>query len=148
MAETVAEVPELLAFWDTEENDVAPEDVMASSFRTRWWKCPRGHAFQRKPKLFAKDPVCPSCAIGGASLADTHPHLAKRWHPAKNAMAPSAVDAAHTAAVWWVCEDGHSFERSPLQMASDDGCPHCALRADSLAARFPEIAGEWSPPQR
>ena len=145
MAETVADVGALAALWDAERNGEAAEAVLAKSFRTYWWKCEQGHGFQRKPKLFAKDPACPQCAMGGSSLADTHPHLAKRWHPAKNGMKPSAVDATHTAPVWWVCEEGHAFERSPLQMASDDGCPHCALRADSLAARFPEIAAEWHP---
>ncbi len=145
MAESVADVPALAALWDAEKNAKAAGDVLASSFRTYWWRCADGHEFQRKPKLFAKDPLCPHCAKSGSSLADTHPHLAKRWHPGKNGTTPNAVDASHTAEVWWVCEEGHPFQRSPLQMVADDHCPYCALEQSSLAARFPEIAAEWHP---
>lgn len=145
MAETIADHAALAALWDAEANGRPASEVLAKSYRTAWWKCPHGHAFQRKPRLMSKDPSCPECAIGGASFADTHPYLAKRWYEAKNTTKPSAVTASHTAAVWWVCEEGHAFERSPLQMVGDDGCPHCALRQDSLAARFPALAAEWHP---
>lgn len=145
MAEMVADHPELAALWDEEKNGKPATEVQAKAYRTHWWKCPKGHEFQRKPRQLLKNPVCPECELGGSSLADTHPHLAKRWHPGKNEIPPSAVDASHTGSVWWVCEDGHAFQRSPLQMVADDGCPHCALRADSLAARFPTIAAEWHP---
>lgn len=145
MAETVADHPALAALWDEEENGKPASDELARSYRTAWWKCPQGHSFQRKPRMMSNDPACPSCAIGGSSLADTHPGLAKHWHPTKNGAKPSAVGASHTASVWWVCDEGHAFERSPLQMVSDSSCPHCALASDSLAARFPEIAAEWHP---
>ncbi|MCA9609715.1 MAG: zinc-ribbon domain-containing protein, partial [Myxococcales bacterium] len=145
MAETVADVPALAALWDEAKNGQPASALPAKSYRTSWWRCAQGHSFQRKPRMMSSDPSCPECAIAGASLADTHPHLAKRWHHARNGASPSAVTASHTAPVFWVCEEGHSFERSPLQMVADDGCPHCALRSDSLAARFPEIAAEWHP---
>ncbi len=145
MADSIADIAALSALWDAEKNDHAPAEVLAKSYRTAWWKCASGHSFQRKPRMMSKDPSCPHCALGGASLADTHPHLAKRWHPGKNHTTPSAVNASHTASVWWVCDEGHVFERSPLQMVADGACPHCALRSDSLAARFPELAAEWHP---
>ncbi|MEZ4447555.1 MAG: zinc-ribbon domain-containing protein [Polyangiaceae bacterium] len=145
MADTIADLPALAALWDADRNAQAASDVLAKSYRTAWWRCSQGHVFQRKPRMMSQDPSCPQCALGGASLADTHPHLIKRWHPAKNTAKPTAFSASHTASVWWVCEEGHAFERSPLQMVADDGCPHCALRQDSLAARFPEIAAEWHP---
>lgn len=145
MADHVADVPALAALWDADKNDQPANAVLAKSYRTAWWRCPNDHSFQRKPRMMSSDPSCPECAIAGASLADTHPHLAKRWHTAKNGTTPSAVTAAHTASVSWVCPEGHAFERSPLQMVADDHCPHCALRSDSLAARFPEIAAEWHP---
>ncbi|MEZ4287356.1 MAG: zinc-ribbon domain-containing protein [Polyangiales bacterium] len=145
MAETIAEVPELLALWDADKNTQTASDVLAKSYRTAWWKCDQGHSFQRKPRMMGKDPSCPECALSGESLAQTHPQLANRWHPGKNAMAPSAVNASHTASVRWVCDAGHAFERSPLHMIADHSCPHCALASNSLAANFPEIAAEWHP---
>ncbi len=111
MAETIADNPALAALWDVDKNEHAATDVLAKTYRTAWWKCVSGHSFQRKPRMMTKDPSCPQCALGGASLADTHPHLAKRWHPAKNGMKSSAITASHTASVWWACEEGHAFER-------------------------------------
>lgn len=145
MADSVADITELAEFWDADKNEQAPAEVLAKSYRTAWWKCSAGHSFERKPRMMSKDPSCPRCALGGASLADTHRHLVKRWHPGKNQASPSAVTASHAASVWWICEEGHAFERSPLQMVADAGCPHCALANESLAARFPEIAAEWHP---
>lgn len=145
MAETVASNEGLRTLWDAERNDEAPEDVLLKSYRAAWWKCPAGHSFQRAPRIVSRDPSCPTCALGGISLAQTHPGLAKRWDSEKNAAPPSSVPAMHTGARWWRCEEGHAFERSPLQMVADSGCPHCALAAESLAARFPQIAAEWHP---
>lgn len=145
MADTVADHPQLAPLWDAQKNEQPASDVLAKSYRTAWWRCPRGHSFQRKPRMMSKSAECPQCALDGASLASTHPHLAKRWHPSNNTTEPSAVTASHTASVWWVCEEGHAFERSPLQMVASDSCPHCSLRSDSLAARFPELAAEWHP---
>src|SRR5262245_42723715 len=100
MAETVADIPALAALWDSERNQELAADVLARSYRTVWWRCAMGHSFERKPRMMSTDPSCPHCALGGASLADTHPHLAKRWHQARNATSPSTVNASHTASVW------------------------------------------------
>ncbi|MCG8553997.1 MAG: methyltransferase domain-containing protein [Proteobacteria bacterium] len=145
MAESVAEVPALRDLWDANKNEESATDVLAKSYRTAWWTCPSGHSFQRKPRMMIRDPSCPTCALGGTSIAETHPALVKLWHPTQNNGAPSDVSASSTASRWWVCEGGHAFERSPIQMVSDSSCPHCALAAGSLAARFPEIAAEWHP---
>lgn len=145
MADSVADIPGLAELWHTDKNGQSAAEVLAKSYRTAWWKCRSGHSFERKPRMMSKDPSCPHCALGGSSLADTHPHLVKRWHPGKNQTSPQAVTASHTGSVWWTCEEGHAFERSPLQMTTDDSCPHCALASDSLAARFPDVAAEWHP---
>lgn len=144
MAESIGDVPALLALWDEEKNGEPAAKVLVG-YKTHWWKCPEGHSFQRQSKTLKRKPECPTCALGGQSFAGTYPHLASRWDAEKNDVGPEVVSPAHTAEVWWRCEEGHSFARSPLSMGQDDSCPHCALAADSLAARFPEIAKEWHP---
>ena len=145
MAESVADVPAMAAFWDADRNEAQASEMLAKSYKTSWWKCEKGHSFQRKPRMMSNDPACPTCALGQSSLFDTHSALAKYWHPSKNDTTASDVTAQHTASMWWVCDEGHAFERSPLSMVNDASCPHCALASDSLAARFPEIAAEWHP---
>lgn len=145
MPETVADIAALGALWDADKNEEPASGVSAKSYKTAWWKCASGHSFERKPRTMTRDPACPTCKLGGDNLAQAHPGLAKRWHPTKNDGTPAEVSPGLTAPRWWLCEEGHSFERSPLQMVADDSCPHCALASDSLAARFPEIAAEWHP---
>ena len=146
MAEMVGDVPALAAWWDEKANGM-PASEAPINHRAAKWKCKKGHSFTRSPRALSRKTQCPTCAKAGKSLADTHPELVKQWHPSKNApLKPTAIDAAHTAKVWWVClGEGHAFERSPLEMVADSGCPVCALRLDSLAALYPEIAAEWHP---
>src|SRR5688572_26037114 len=98
MPETVADNPALVALWDTAKNGSASA-VLAHSYKSAWWSCPRGHAFQRSPRALVRDPACPQCKVasGASSLADARPALAALWHPEKNgALTPSTVDATHT----------------------------------------------------
>ena len=127
MPATVADVPALANLWDAEKNELPAERALSRGHRAAWWRCDEGHSFQRSPRVLSRKIECPTCALSGSSFADAYPALAKRWHPSKNGMTPFAVSASHHGSVWWICEEGHTFERSPLQMAADQGCPHCAL---------------------
>jgi hypothetical protein len=146
MADTVADTPKLRELWDAEKNSAAANEVPARNFRSAWWKCSRGHSFQRAPRLMLRDATCPTCGVASTSFATEHPRLAKLWHPTKNGdLRPDAVDSRHAADAWWRCERGHAFRRPPLQMPHDSSCPTCALAEESLTARFPAIAAEWHP---
>ena len=145
MSDSIETHPLLSKLWDAEKNGAAT-GATARSFRTAWWRCEHGHAFERSPRAMVADPACPQCKLGPkkTSFADTRPQLAKRWHPEKNgALTPSAVDAAHAGSVWWRCAKGHDFERAPLLMTRDDSCPICALADKSLAVVAPAVAAEW-----
>lgn len=145
MVKTVADIAAMRELWDANRNEQPASDVLAKSYRTAWWTCPSGHSFQRKPRMMLDDTSCPTCALHGSSLAESHPALTKYWHPTRNDVLPSEVTASHTASRWWICDEAHAFERSPVQRLSDPTCPHCTLASHSLAVRFPEIAAEWHP---
>ena len=146
MADMIADAPALLALWDREKNTEDPAAVPAQNYRAFWWKCANGHSFQRAPRMLLRQPACPTCGIASTSLAAAHPHLVALWHPTKNdGLRPDAVSAQHAAEVWWSCEHGHAFRRSPLQMLHDTTCPTCALAERSLARVAPAIAAEWHP---
>lgn len=146
MAETVADYPHLLALWDSERNSETPADVPARNYRTAWWRCRRGHSFQRQPRMMLRDATCPTCGVTSTSFAVEYLHLARLWHPTRNGdLGPDMIDGRHAAEVWWACERGHAFRRAPLQMPHDSSCPTCALAEVSVAACFPTIALEWHP---
>ena len=48
MAETIADIPALLALWDADKNEQPASKVPARAYRTYWWKCKKGHAFQAR----------------------------------------------------------------------------------------------------
>lgn len=143
MTDSIDRHPVLSKLWDSDKNGASGS---TQSYRTAWWRCAEGHAFQRSPRAMLGDPACPQCKLGPkkTSFAETRRELAKLWHRDKNgALTPSAVDATHAGNVWWRCEKGHDFERAPLLMTRDAACPICALADKSLAATAPAIAAEW-----
>lgn len=87
------------------------------------------------------------------TLDITHPHLAKEWHPTKNALPVSEVKAGSNLKVWWLCskDKSHEWEACPNNRSKTNGtkCPYCTGRkvnqANSLASTHPIIAAEWHP---
>lgn len=147
MADSIDAHPLLLKLWDTTKNGAAAS-VQARSFRSAWWRCDHGHAFQRAPRAMLGDPTCPMCALGPRAnfVADSSSTLALLWHPEKNAsLTPATVDIAHSGPIWWRCDSGHEFQRPPLLMARDASCPMCTASEKSLAMTNPSVAAEWHP---
>src|SRR5262249_43407070 len=100
---------------------------------------------------------CPFCSglkvSASNSLSELFPDIAAQWHPTKNGdLRPDQVVAGSNKLFWWKCPEGPDHEG---QAASNDGtfgargCPFCkGLKvsvADSLAARFPDLAAQWHP---
>jgi hypothetical protein len=146
MAETVADNPTLAALWDASRNASTPTAVPARSHHPVWWKCAKGHSFQRAPRMMSTPPTCPQCRVGSSStsIAQVAPGLVALWAADKNGdLTPSTVSATHTGYCWWRCPAGHDFRRAPVLMQRESSCPTCALAETSLAKVNPEAAAEW-----
>lgn len=147
MAESIDTNEQLSKLWDASKNG-EPTKVLAHSYRQMWWRCPKGHAFQRAPRAMLSNSDCPECSAGplAKSIADVRPSLVPMWSTEKNGeLSPTRVDATHTGNAWWRCDKGHDFQRSPLLMVRDISCPVCAVAEKSLATTAPAIAAEWHP---
>lgn len=147
MADSIDTNPQLRDLWDSSKNEDASK-VLVRSYRAAWWRCPKGHAFQRTPRAMLSDPSCPECSAGPMlkSVADARPSIVPMWHPEKNGdLVPAKVDATHTGNAWWRCHKGHEFQRAPLLMVRDIACPVCAVIEKSLATTAPAVAAEWHP---
>ena len=87
------------------------------------------------------------------SLAETHPEVARQWHPQKNGeLTPFNFTRGQNIKVWWKCEKGddHEWHASPNKRAlMGRGCPICSnqkiVLSNCLATTNPEIAKEWHP---
>ena len=147
--------PGLAAEWDQEKNgDLTPKDVTAGSEKKIWWKCPRGHSWQASIFNRSRGTGCPVCAgrnvlVGYNDLATTNPDIAAEWDQEKNGdLTPKDVTAGSHKRVWWQCPQGHGWQASVYQRASNRGCPICTGKqvlegVNDLATTNPDIAAEW-----
>jgi hypothetical protein len=114
--------------WNAERNgDLSPSAVDAAHTGNVWWRCSKGHDFQRAPLLMMKDSSCPVCAVAEKSLAAANPAVAAEWHPKRNGEVTSAqVDADHVMNAWWLCPNGHEYQATVRARARGSRrCPTC-----------------------
>ena len=148
--------PELEKQWDYPKNaPLTPENVMAGSRRSVWWKCERGHSWRAVIHSRAAGCGCPFCAgkqviSGENDRASAYPELAKQWNAEKNGvLTPQNVTSGTGKKVWWQCENGHSWCASiASRTRSGSGCPYCAGKQvmpgfNDLASQNPVLAAQW-----
>ncbi|MBQ6848572.1 MAG: zinc-ribbon domain-containing protein [Clostridia bacterium] len=137
---------QLMAEWDWEKNaDFDPTKITCGSGKKVWWKCPRGHSYQKIVyKKVSRAKSCPVCSghktVAGVNDFATHyPELAEEWHPTKNGeLTPFAISQKNGRKVWWKCQLGHEWQATPRDRVTDHtGCPYCKSR---LLTSFPEQA--------
>ncbi len=98
---------------------------------------------------------CPVCAGNkrAVPLDEEYPELIPLYSD-KNKCSLSELKASHDSKSFWECKKHGTFEANIWSMirsikSSNNGCPYChgtkVKKEDSLGARFPEIASEWSP---
>jgi len=104
--------PSIVPLWNIEKNgDGSPNTVDATHAGNAWWRCPKGHDFQRSPLLMMRNSTCAVCAVAEKSLAITNPSVAAEWHPKRNGeVTPAQVDADHVMNAWWLCPNGHDYQ--------------------------------------
>jgi Zn finger protein HypA/HybF involved in hydrogenase expression len=141
--------------WDYQENvPLTPELFSPGADQKVAWVCLRGHKWRATIKnRTARGSGCPKCYREQSSGASTRrlaekvgtleaaapPFLAMWDHDRNRTFKPSelAVTSAHR--LWWKCQNGHSFLRSPAHMGKNSTCPKCR----SLAVQYPDIASQW-----
>ena len=87
------------------------------------------------------------------SLAETHPEVAKQWHPSKNGdLTPFDLTKGTVKKFWWKCDKGddHEWEASPNnRTSSKTKCPICTgskvALSNCLSTTHPEVAKQWHP---
>ena len=80
-----------------------------------------------------------------------YPEIAAQWHPTLNAgLSLEEISPHSNKKVYWLCERGHTFEKTPDKRVAGQGCPYCSNRRllvgyNDLETRYPQIAAEWDP---
>ena len=133
--------PQLAKQWHPYKNgSLSPFDVTAGSDKKVWWICECGHEWESRianRKLGNGCPACKNTVISqkmskihiakSGSLNETHPSLAKEWHPNKNGqLTPSQLTAGSGQLVWWIGSCGHEWQASPSNRSNGTNCPYCS----------------------
>lgn len=128
----VTQEPQLAGEWDYEGNEgVRPEQVLAGSVKSYWWKCILGHSYRATIHNRKKGNGCPYCSrqkvlAGFNDLSTTDPLIASQWDYEKNTqMSPHQVTAGVSRKFWWKCSKGHSWEATVNSRTNGNGCPYC-----------------------
>lgn len=147
--------PRLAAEWHpTRNGGLRPEQFRPQSNQRVWWRCSFGHEWDALISARTRGTGCPYCAGKRVweknALANAYPHVARQWHPRKNApLTPRDVTANSIREVWWQCASGHVWKRKICYEIKSTGCPYCsgryASKETSLAGARPDLAAQWHP---
>ena len=131
----VTRYPEIATLWDSEHNDISPNEIMPTSKKKYWWRCKEGHYWQATASsLTLLKTGCPYCSgrrkiPGKTDLATRYPEIAALWATDRNEMDLSTVAPSSCKSAWWRCEKGHYWRAQIHSVTSGKShCPYCAGR--------------------
>ena len=77
--------------------------------------------------------------------------LQSQWHHEKNgSLRCTDVTAGSHQKVWWICDQGHTWQAVVKNRSNGNGCPYCSGRKawpgeNDLATVDPQLARQWHP---
>jgi hypothetical protein len=115
--------------------------------------CGKGHSYQQSERSAKKGSGCPYCTRKKAWPGETDvftelPSLRQIWDFKKNEdLDPSQLLKGSDKVAWWVCNQGHEFQKSIFEM-SKSGCGFCSNKNllqgfNDLATVRPDLAAEF-----
>jgi hypothetical protein len=133
---SLARFPEVVAQWHpTRNGDTRPENVIAGSHKTYWWKCSEGpdHEWRAVVEKRTQGSSCPFCLGQRASVTNSVasiPEMLAQWHPTRNGdLRPEDVVAGTHQKLWWKCSKGpeHEWQAIGQSRKKGAGCPFCVI---------------------
>ena len=138
--------PEIAKQWHPSMNgDKKPEEYSYGCKLKFWWRCnktcEKGCVHDFEARVFhrvKKSMGCPYCCKAvrkvcqHTCLQETHPEIAKQWHPSKNgSKTPLTISRGHSKKVWWVCENKHEYNAIVSnRTVCNQGCPICVNKSE------------------
>ena len=155
-----SEYPEIAKEWHPEKNgSLEPNEILSGSHKRIWWICSDCDNEWIAPcRSRSQGYGCPHCnkgtlhSDGRNSMRNTHPKLAKEFHPTKNGeMAPENI-VAGSQKIWWICSIcEHEWMNTSHRSKRNQRCPVCVGRSvhsdgrNSMRNTHPELAEEFHP---
>jgi uncharacterized protein (DUF983 family) len=156
--QTVA--PIIAREWNYEKNgDLSPDEVIAKTDRTVWWRCDKGHEWQARISNRMNGNNCPYCAnkkvlygyndLKTWCIVNGKLYLIDEFDTVKNGFDMSEISPGSGKKIWWICSNNHSYCTSlSHRINMHTGCPYCSNKKllpgyNDLATTHPEIAKDW-----
>lgn len=150
--------PEIAAEWNYEKNgDLTPSMVAQASGKKVWWKCKKGHEYQRVIGARTNQGQgCPYCSgkqvlPGFNDLLTTNPTLAAEWdYDNNNGKTPRDYTRGSHFKAWWKCSKcGYSWQATIHARNRGTNCPVCCghvvwVGHNDLSTINPSLAEEWN----
>lgn len=124
--------PDVAKLFDKERNAVDLMFVSIGSNKKYWFKCENApHSYEAEPYRIKDGRRCSYCAgkkilTGFNDLLTTAPNLETWWDFEKNTINIQEVSKGSHKVVWWVCQEGHSFQKDVNEMNRNTVCGYCA----------------------
>lgn len=146
--------PLLAGQWDSEKNQLHPDEVHAHSNKYAWWICHKGHSWNALiNNRTSKGRGCPYCSgyfaiPGKTDLLTLCPKLASEWDYEKNTADIRTIPEYSHKKAYWICDNGHSWIATVNSRRTGKGCPYCAGQKaipgkTDLLTLAPKLAKEW-----
>lgn len=124
--------PELMKEWDYSLNTKDPSKIRPGSRYKAWWKCDKGHSFQRQVKYRTRNnDLCPFCSKQALSdeynLKVLFPKLIEEWDYELNSKRPQDYFPSSNEKVHWICPNKHKYIATIANRTKNKGtkCPYC-----------------------
>ena len=135
----LADDADLLRSWDYDKNSIiglSPETLKSKSNKKAWWKCPKGHSWQREIYRQSEKRTCPYCCnkqvlVGYNDLCTLFPDIAKEWDSEKNLGKDICTYVKGSSQrIWWICSKCHHSWITSIRARTlrGSGCPQCAKK--------------------
>lgn len=145
------------SMWVYEANgDDTPDTVSYGSGKEFTWRCNNNpkHIFKKKvSKMFSKtgEPIgCIYCEAerplpfpGETDLFSILPIAKKMWdYDKNNGFDTNCIHPGSPNKAWFICENGHSFQRDICRFVKNQNCPDCK-ELKNVIAKFPHMVKQW-----
>ena len=146
--------PEYIPYFDSEKNELLPDEIRYNSHIPVWWTCEHKHSYQQIIPLRVQNKECSVCARkilqkGVNDLLHTYPDIIDIWGP-DNERSPNEYTDKTTAELDFLCSKGHHYKTyGHMVRKYGTECLVCSdvifqSGVNSFADKHPELLPEWS----
>lgn len=159
-SKSIADIPELIKYWDFDHNTLDPHKVSFRSNKRANWICKKCKtSFQRMiNNQYISPRLCKECSAKIAhekqrksiatysEMVANRPNMIALWDWDKNTRDPHDLSARSGIKVWWKCHCGKSWEERPSYRYNLlPNCMECSMKKlnDRKNKRAIKKGGTW-----